>query len=118
MPQLTDYSGGTTAQAFAPARAQLASRLSKMNNSGLPSGFATQAQTDLDASQGRAFNANMVQNLLLNQQAKQQGAQALNPLAFGSQAMQGYGGIMNMPVQPSGLGSMFGGALGGLLSAF
>jgi len=112
MNQLTDFKGGTTAQAYAPARAQLAQRLSRM--SGLPSGFATQAGTDLDANQARAFDSNMIQNLLMNQQAKQQGAQGLNPLAFGSQAQQGYSGVMQMPQQPSMLGSVLGGALGGL----
>ena len=82
--------------------------------SGLPSGFATQANTDLDTSQARTFDSNMMNNLLMNQQAKQTGAQGLNPLAFGSQAQSGYGGVMQMPQQPSMFGSILGGALGGL----
>ena len=109
-----DYTGGSTAQAYAPARAQLAQRLSRMGNTGLPSGFATQANTDLDTNQSRTFDNQILQNFLLNKQAKMQGAGALNPLGTSQTALGGYGGIMNMPQKPSLGGSILGGALGGL----
>jgi hypothetical protein len=114
MGALTDFTGGTTATSFAPARAQLEQRLSRFGSGGLPSGFASQARTGLDTSQARAFDSNMVQNLLLNQQAKERGRAMLNPLGYASAAGQGYGSIMNMPVQPSPLGSILGGAAAGV----
>lgn len=110
-----DYQQQQTAAAFAPARAQLNSRLARMGP--LPSGFKLQANTDLDAAQARSAQSSFLQNFLLNDQAKVQGAQMMNPLAFGSQAQAGYGGIMQMPYQPSALGSIMGGAVGGLLGA-
>jgi hypothetical protein len=111
MGALEDQTGGTLAQSYKPAYAQLARNTAAMGP--LPSGFATQAKTDLMGNQAQAFDQQQIQNLLLNQQAKQQGAQMLNPLGFGTSAQQGYSSVMNAPVQPNPLGSILGGALGG-----
>lgn len=49
---LTDYTGGTTAAAFAPGRAAILRRLNTM--SGLPSGMKEQTLADYDANEARA----------------------------------------------------------------
>lgn len=117
--QYTDARSGAIARSFAPARQQLNLQLGTQQ--GLPSGFATQARTDLDTQQAQAFDQNLQQGLQLNEQAKQAGAaglvgqqQVANPTGYFGGAMQGNQSIMQAPLQKPGLGGLIGGALGGV----
>jgi hypothetical protein len=119
----TDAASGDTAQAFAPARAQLERQIGQ-NANALPSGFATGARTDLAADQARAFDAQLQGAQQNNFQTKMQGAaglvgqqQAANPTAYSGQATAGNQGVMNAPLAKPGLGGLLGGVGGGLLSA-
>jgi hypothetical protein len=119
---LTDATSGTTAQAFAPAHANLERTLA--TQPGLPNGFATQARTDLDAQQARAFDQGLVGNMFTQEQAKQAGASGLlgqaqiaNPLGYYGTALQGNQSIMQAPLQKPGLGGLIGGIAGGALRA-
>lgn len=121
--QLTDSAGGDTAQAFAPARAQLEKTLGQ-NPNALPSGFATGARTDLASQQGRAFDQSLQGAQGANFQAKQQGAagligqaQVANPTAYSGQALSGNQSVMNAPLAKPGIGGLLGGMAGGLASA-
>ena len=119
---LTDSAGGTTAQAFAPARAQLLRNIG--SQMGLPSGFKQQMMSDFNENQGQAFDQNLMSALGANEQAKQAGASGLmgqaqiaNPMGYYSGALQGNQSIMGAPLQKPGLGGLIGGAVGGLASA-
>jgi hypothetical protein len=118
--QATDAAGGTNAQAFAPARAQLEKTLGQQGNA-LPSGFATQARTDLADQQGQAFDQSLQGAQGAQFQAKQAGAAGLmgqqslaNPTAFSGQALQGNNSIMQAPLATPSILGQVGGALGGL----
>lgn len=120
-PALTDYSKGTTAQAFQPAYAALNRRFASMG--ALPSGFKTQAVSDLDAQRARAFDSQLVNNLMLNETAKNNAAamltgqqQLANPLGWTGAAMQGNQSIMNAPLASPGIGGVLGGLVGGAAS--
>ena len=120
---LTDATSGTTAQAFAPAKAQLERSLGQQGNA-LPSGFATGARTDLASQQARAFDQTQQSALGANLQAKEQGAagligqaQVANPTAYSGQAISGNQSIMGAPLAKPGLGGLLGGLAGGLASA-
>lgn len=122
MNALTDSAGGTTAQAFAPARAQLMRSLGSQQ--GLPSGFREQAISDFNEGQGQAFDQNLISALNANEQAKQAGASGLlgqaqiaNPQGYFGAAMGGNQSIMNAPLQKPGLSGLLGGVAGGLASA-
>lgn len=122
MNQITDASSGLTARAFAPARQQLLQRLGTQQ--GLPSGFRTGALTDLDTSQARAFDDQLLQGLGANEQAKQAGASGLlgqaqlaNPQSFFAGAGGANQSIMQAPLQKPGLGGLLGGIAGGLASS-
>lgn len=112
---MTDFTGGSLAQGYAQARAALARKLGGYGSNGLPSGFATSANNQLNSQQARDYDNSVVQNQLLNFQTKQQGAEALNPQPFFSGAAQGYGSVASMPVQPSPIPGIVGGAAAGLL---
>jgi len=119
----TDALSGNTAQAFAPAKAQLEKSLGQSANA-LPSGFATGARSDLAANEARAFDQQLQgaqQQNLATRQAGAAGllgqAQIANPTAYSGQAQQGYGSIMNAPLASPGLGGLLGGLAGGLASA-
>ena len=119
---LTDYNNGTTAQAFQPAYAALNRRLS--STGAMPSGFGLQARTDLDAQRARAFDSGQVNNMMLNETAKNNAAAMLtgqqqlsNPLGWTGQTMQGNQSIMNAPLASPGIGGLIGGLAGGALSA-
>lgn len=121
MNALTDAQSGTNAQAFAPARANL---LRSLGNQNLPSGFQTQAMTDLNSQQARGFDQNLVGALGANEQAKQAGAsgilgqaQIANPLGYFQGATQGNNSIMQAPLQRPGIGGLLGGIAGGAASA-
>lgn len=118
-----DALSGNNAAAFAPARAQLNQQLNQGPN-GLPSGFATQARSDLAAQQARSFDQSLngiQQQNLATRQAGAAGllgqAQIANPTAYSGQAMQGFGSIMNAPLASPGLGGLLGGLAGGMASA-
>lgn len=120
--QLTDASSGLVARSFAPARQQLLQRLGTQQ--GLPSGFRQQALTDLDTSQARAFDDQLLQGQQMQEQAKQGGAAGLmgqqqlsNPLGYYGGAQGGNQSIMQAPLQRPGLGGLLGGVAGGLASA-
>jgi hypothetical protein len=122
MNALTDSAGGTTAQAFAPARAQLMQRLGSQQ--GLPSGFRDQAMSDFNEGQGQAFDQNLMGALGANEQAKQAGASGLlgqaqlaNPQSFFQGASGANQSIMGAPLQKPGLQGLLGGVAGGLASA-
>ena len=119
----TDALSGNTAQAFAPAKAQLERSLGQSNNA-LPSGFATGARSDLAANQARAFDQGLGGAQQGNLATKEQGAAGLlgqaqiaNPTAYSGQATAGNQGIMNAPLAKPGLGGLLGGLAGGLASA-
>lgn len=123
MANLTDAMSGNTAQAFAPARAQLERSLGQNVNS-LPSGFATGARSDLAANQARTFDQSLQGVQGANLQARQQGAAGLlgqaqiaNPTAYSGQAIAGNQSVMNAPLARPGLGGLLGGLAGGLASA-
>ena len=115
MSSVPGYTKQATAESFAPVRAQLAQSLG--NAGPLPSGYATRALSRVDEAQGQTNDQQMLQNNLLNFNAKMQALGMLNPLGYASAAQQGNSSIMQMPVQPSPLGSILGGAVGGLLKA-
>jgi hypothetical protein len=119
----TDAMSGNTAQAFAPAKAQLERSLGQ-NANALPSGFATGARTDLASNQARAFDQSLQGAQQQNLATKQAGAAGLlgqaqiaNPTAYSGQALQGNSSIMNAPLASPGLGGLLGGLAGGLASA-
>lgn len=112
--QFTDFSGGALARSIAPQRAQLLSRLNRFGTA-LPSGFREQTLTDLGTRQARAFDDQIIQGLLLDEETRARAAGLANPLGFFTGAQQGFGSILNMPQQPNPLGSILGGAVGGLI---
>ena len=102
---LTDYTSGTTAQAYAPAKAQFLR--SQASLGALPSGSKAAGMNDINENEAHAFDTGLTGNLFAQQQAKQQGAagtaglmQAYNPAAF-------YGGSTGaatgatQPLQPA-----------------
>ena len=120
--QLTDAASGLNARAFAPARQQLLAQLGTQQ--GLPSGFKTQAMTDLNSQQAQGFDQQLLQGLQMQEQAKQGGAAGLmgqaqiaNPTGYFGGAMQGNQSIMQAPLQRPGLGGLLGGVAGGLASS-
>lgn len=119
----TDAAGGNNAAAFAPARAQLERQIGQGGNA-LPSGFATQARTDLAANQARSYDQGLNSIQQGNLATRQQGASGLlgqaqiaNPTAYSGQAVQGNSSVMNAPLASPGLGGLLGGLAGGLASA-
>lgn len=115
--QLTDYGKGTTAQSFAPAWGQL-NRNMQGYGSTLPSGMREQAQTNLSADEGQAFDQNMTQNLMANQQAKESAAASLNPFQPAQIASGTAGSVLSAPpVNPGGVGNFLGGAVSGLMNS-
>lgn len=124
MANQTDAMAGNNAQAFAPARAQLNQQLNQ-NPNALPSGFATQARTDLASNQARSFDQGLGQAQQQNLATKGQGAAGLmgqaqiaNPTAYSGQAIQGNNSIMNAPLASPGLGGLLGGIGGSLVGMF
>lgn len=114
---LTDYNKGTTAQAFAPAQAGLNRSLAGLGET-LPSGMAEQAHTNLNAQEGQAFDQNMVNNLMENQQAKERAAGNLNPFQPAQVASGSAQSVLGAPpVNPGGFGNFLGGAVSGLFNA-
>jgi hypothetical protein len=121
---LTDYASGTNAQAFAPARAQILRQTSQYGN--LPSGYRDSLLASLGGQQARSFDSTLVQNMMANQMAKNQGAAGMmgQQQLAGQQAL-GYGGlqgnanqsVLNAPQKPGWAGVLGGVAQSGLQAA-
>lgn len=101
---LTDASSGTTAQAYAPAKASYLRSESTMG--ALPSGSKAAGLNDINEAQAQTFSNQLINNQMLQQQAKQQGAagtaglmQAYNPAAFYG-GSSGAGSSASQPLQP------------------
>lgn len=82
-----------------------------------------QTLADYEASEAQGFDDNMINNLLMNKQAKQGAAAMLtgqeqisNPMGYTSAAMQGSQSIMNAPLQTPGIGGLLGGIASGVIS--
>jgi len=115
---LTDFSSGTNAQAYAPAKAAYLRQESTMG--ALPSGSKAAGMADINEAQAKNFDSTLTGNMFAQQQAKQAGAQGMmgvaqttNPAAFygGSTSASGVG--VN-PLQPAYNPWM--GVLGGAVS--
>jgi hypothetical protein len=101
---LTDFSSGTTAQAYNPAKAAFLRTQSTMG--ALPSGSKAAGINDINEAEGKTFDSNLVNNMFANLQTKQQGAggtaglmQAYNPAAFYGGSTSAAGGA-TQPLQP------------------
>src|SRR3972149_3924771 len=88
LKEYTDYSGGSLARSLAPQQAQLNSRLNRFG-SALPSGFKEQTLADFDTRRGRAFDDQLLQGLLLDEEARARAAGLANPLGYLTGAQQG-----------------------------
>lgn len=116
---LTDFSSGTTAQAYNPAKAAFLRQSSTMGP--LPSGFKAGGLNDINEAQAHDFDSSLVNNMFANYQAKQAGAagntglmQVVNPAAFygGSTSAAGSG---MQPLQPQANPTL--GLVGGIAGA-
>jgi hypothetical protein len=119
---LTDFNSGTTAQAYNPAKAAFLRQSSTMG--ALPSGFKAGGMNDINEAQAHDFDAQQVNNMFAQYQAKQAGAagktglmQVVNPAAFygGSTSAAG-AGMQPLQVQPNQLMGVLGGVAGAAAS--
>jgi hypothetical protein len=122
---LTDYGGGTIAQAFAPARADILRRTSAYGTN-MPSGYRDALLTNLGSQQARAFDSNLTQAMMANEMAKQQGAAGVQgqqqiaanqALGYGSQGAQANEAVLQGPKKPSMWGTLGGMVQSGLQTA-
>jgi hypothetical protein len=113
---LTDYTSGANAQAFAPQRAALLRQTSQYGN--MPSGYRDSQMTNLGSQQARSFDSSMVQNMMAQQMAKNQGAAGMQgeqqiagqqALGYGQLAGNANQSIMGAPRKP-GITGAIGGA--------
>jgi hypothetical protein len=119
-----DMAGGSNARAFAGARGNLARNLSTFGTS-LPSGFATGAQSDLDAEQGRAYDDALMGLYGQNEAAKRDAASVLMGEQQLSSSVPYYGGATqtnasiygSQNLRKSGIGGVLAGIAGGALKA-
>jgi hypothetical protein len=102
---LTDFTSGTTAQAYNPAKA--AFLRTQGTQGALPSGSKAAGMNDINEAQAKTFDSNLTNNMFANWQAKQQGAagtaglmQAVNPAAFYGGSSSAAGGA-SQPLQPA-----------------
>lgn len=115
--QLMDANNGTVARAFAPARAQLGRSLAGFGDT-LPSGFKTGMETQFNEGEGQAFDQQMVNSMMANENVKEQAAANLNPFTPASAASGSAGSVLSAPpVQGGGFGNFLGGAVSGLINA-
>jgi hypothetical protein len=101
---LTDFTSGTNAQAYNPAKANYLRMVSGMG--GLFSGSKAAGLNDINEQQAHAFDQSLTGNMFSQQQAKQQGAagtagvaQLTNPAAFYG-GSTGAGSSASQPLQP------------------
>jgi hypothetical protein len=120
---LTDFSSGTAAQAYAPAKAAFLRQQSTLG--ALPSGSKAAGLNDINEAEGKTFDSSLMNNLFANWQAKQQGAQgtaglmqAYNPAAFYGGSTSA-GSSASQPLQPqyNPWMGVLGGAVQGAASA-
>lgn len=102
---LTDFTSGTTAQAFAPAKAAFLRQSSTMG--ALPSGSKAAGMNDINDQEAQAFDSSLTSNMMNNFATKQAGAsglsglmQVVNPAAFYGGSSASAGSAMN-PLQPA-----------------
>jgi hypothetical protein len=121
---MTDYSGGDIAQAFAPQRGQILRQTGTYSNQ--PSGYRDALMTSLGAQQGRAFDSSLTQAQMANEMAKQQGAAGLQgeqqlagnqALGYGSLGANANQSILNAPQRPGVWGTLGGIARQGVQTA-
>ena len=120
--QALDAAGGTNAQAFAPARADLIRRLGA--STGLPSGSREQSLTDFNNQEALGYDNSLMSIRADQQAARERGAagimgeaQQSNPLGYYQGAMGGNSSIMNANLRRPGLGGVLGGLAGGAMNA-
>lgn len=120
---LTDFTSGTVAQAYNPAKANFLRSTSTMG--ALPSGFKSAGMNDINEAEGKTFDSSLVNNMMANFATKQGGAaglaglmQAVNPAAFYGGSSASAGSAMQ-PLQPQANPWMgvLGGAVQGASSA-
>jgi hypothetical protein len=122
---ITDFKGGATARAYAPAEAAIKRRYATMPGAGGNSGAEQQALSDLEATKARSYDDNILSSLFANEDAKRQGAgvltgqqQIANPQSYLTGASQGYSSIANNPnLRSGGIGGVLGGILQGGMQA-
>ncbi len=119
---LMDFSGGPSATAYAPAKADLIRRYGAMGEAA-PSGSLQQGLSSIDAGRARDFDSSMVGTMLTNEQAKNNAGNQLtgqqqlaNPLGYASAAEGANASIMGAPLAKQGIGGILGGLAGGALS--
>jgi hypothetical protein len=120
---LTDSASGSTAQAYAPAKASYLRGESSMGP--LPSGSKAAGLNDINEAQAQTFSNQLIGNQAAQQQAKQQGAagtagmmQAYNPAAFyGGSSGAGSAGMSPLQPQYNPWMGIAGGAVQGAASA-
>lgn len=114
---MTDWAGGNSATAYAPARGALSRQLSSIGS--LPSGFKTAANADLNEAEGQNYDQGL-QTAQQNQlNAKLQGANIINglqttynPVAADTASGSANSSIMNAPLQTPGISGVIGGLIG------
>ena len=120
---LTDFSSGFINKAYNPVRADFLRRSSTMG--ALPSGFKAAGLNDINEAAAHDFDSQLVNNAMMNYQAKQAGAagkaglmQIVNPAAFYGGSTSAAGGA-SQPLQPAQNPwmSILGGAAQGASSA-
>lgn len=118
MNNLTDAASGTTAQAYAPAKASFLRSEASMG--ALPSGSKAAGMNDINDQQAKTFDQALTSAQMQNFATKQAGAagltglqQIMNPAAFYGGSSQASGSAMQ-PLQPqqNPWMGMLGGALG------
>lgn len=120
---LTDFSSGTAAQAYNPAKASFLRTTATQG--ALPSGYKSAGMNDINEAQAKTFDSSLVNNMMMNQQAKQQGAagqaglmQTVNPAAFyGGSTGAGAATMNPLQPQPNPWMGVLGGAAQGAASA-
>jgi hypothetical protein len=120
---LTDFASGTTAQAYAPAKAAYLRNESTMG--ALPSGSKAAGMNDINEAEAKNFDSTLTGNMFAQQQAKQQGAaglsglmQTVNPAAFyGGSSSAAQGATQPLQAQQNPWMGILGGAISGAAKA-
>jgi hypothetical protein len=120
---MTDFTSGQNAQAFAPARAQILRDTSRYGTN-MPSGYRDSLLAGLDANRARGFDQGLMQNLMLQETAKNNAAQGImgqqqlaNPLGWAGAQGSANQSIMQAPLSSPGIGGILGGIAGAGLGA-
>jgi hypothetical protein len=112
----SQYSTSDIAQQFGQAQANQARQLQGAGST-LPSGFATQAQSDLKAQGAQAFDQSQLGLLQSQTAAQMAGAQGLNPLGSAQAATGAGSSVLGASSLNNNFWSnLFGGLIGGAAS--